>query len=587
MNTFVRNTTRSVVLCGMLLSMLPAHISFAQGRKHTQEKRKTVDYIVIGSCAGAVVAKKLTDDKETSVLLLEAGDDNNTDAAFVSSSDAPRLPIEHNIESVFQGTSTLQEQLNNGYYDFMNARILGGGSSINAEQVVFGSSAYWTRVQNDALGGNEEWSPTKVFKRYKALENYKNTADPVVTPSASRGSCGPWKNAAVPSVLSDNAQYLLGALTSISNLPEIQDYNDPATPVGAFARWDMQQNFDDAAFPRVSAATAFLGSDVVNSEGCGVKGRKLKVLVRATALSLIWDEECSTKVIGVRYSQDGECHEVYVKKEVILAAGFLTAPFLQRNGIGPVDVLQNAGVEVRVVNDHVGQHVVNHVGVPVIFSTPGGALLQTDGQPNAFLAPGAFLPVKLPANPNVTNVREIQWNIMDLQPYGSGDFIEVLPMLLSPVSEGTVSIQNDDPFKIPAFNTNYLNDGANLDINALVSTLQTSVGALADFFANNQPTAGGANWVLVAPTRAIISDSPALVQYIKENLVQAYDFTSSARMGTDAGSGVVDAHGRVFGVKGLRLADASILPFIPDGGTCSPSILVGWTIANFIKAENK
>lgn len=583
MKIFVRNT----ILIGMLLSMLPAHISFADGHKHTQEKRKTVDYIVIGSCAGAVVAKKLTDDKDTSVLLLEAGDDNNTDADFVNSVEAPNLPIKHNVDSVFQGKSTLQEQLNNGYYDFMNARILGGGSSINAEQVVFGSADYWTKVQNQALGGNDEWSPEKVFKRYKALETYKNTADPVVNPSSSRGSCGPWKNAAVPSTLSPNAQYLLDVLAKVSNLPVIEDYNDPATPVGPFARWDMQQNFDDASFPRVSAATAFLGSDVVNSEGCGVKGRKLKVLVRATALSLIWDEECSTKVIGVRYSQDGECHEVYVKKEVILAAGFLTAPFLQRNGIGPVDVLQKAGVEVRVVNDHVGLHVANHVGVPVIFSTPGGAQLQTDTQPNAFLAPGAFLPVTLPADPAGVNAREIQWNIMDLNPYGSGEFIEVLPMLLSPVSEGSIEIQNDDPLKIPTFIPNYLNDGANADINALFTTLQNSVGLLADSFAATPPTAGGASWVLVAPTPDIISNNTALIQYIKENVVQAYDFTSSARMGTDAGAGVVDAHGRVFGVKGLRVADASILPFIPDGGTCSPSILVGWTIANFIKAENK
>jgi choline dehydrogenase len=574
MKTILSLHTQTIFLSCLAVIMMHLPIDLCA---HNNAQRKCYDYIVIGSSAGAVVAKKLTDDKKTSVLLLEAGDSINEDPVLVDSKKAPEAYLLLNQEVMFQGRNAIQPQLNGGYFSFGNASILGGGSSIGGEQVVFGSPAYWKKVQEVA---GDEWCPKKVFKRYKELESFVTTASEK-SPGKSRGCKGPWKNAAVPSCLSHDAESLLKGLETISGMSQIDDYNDPVTPVGPFGMWNMQQQYDRPGFPRESTAVAFLGPKVISPNGIGVKERKLRLLVRATALSLIWDKECPDKVIGVRYCHEGECFEVFAKEEVILAAGLLSAPFLQRNGIGPDAVLSAAGVETRIPNDHVGKHLMNHVGVPIIFHAEG-INLQTQGEPWAFFAPGAFLPAELPVSHVDDLKREIQWNIIDLSPYGAAGFVQVFPVLLTPKSEGSINIQNNDPLTIPAVDNGYLSNGEDRDM--LLKTISKSIKDLADYYESasyDKPLR------LVTPTRDTINDPIALNNYINKNLAQSFNYTSTARMGENGTCSVVDCHGKVHGVKGLRVADASILPLIPDGNTCTPAILVGWTIAEFINSEKK
>lgn len=552
------------IMLGVILNVMPADI-FANSA--FGKEKDSVDYIVIGSCAGGVVARRLSDDKTTSVLLLEAGDNNNTDPRLVDSSNALTAYAQGFPEFDYQARGAIQPQLGGGFYDYLVARIFGGGSSHNGEQVVRGSPQYWQDVA-DIVG--DDWSVDKVFDRYKELENYQNDGPGVAGPS--RGTKGPWKNVTAPAEITPDAQFIVDTMEVVSGVPAIQDYNDPQTPFGPFGRWDYQEQFDLPNYPRESVAFGFLGPDVVDANGKGVHGRKLEVRVRSTAVALLWNRN---KVIGVRYSRDGEFFDVYANKEVIVSAGVLSAPFLQRNGIGPSEVLSNAGIKPRVINEHVGRHLVNHVAVPCVFKTPRAQFSNPEA-PWAIFAPGAWLPAQLPAKQaDLTVPRDFQWIFLDGALIGSPGFLVVEPILVQPQSEGTIFTQDNDPFKIPLMDNGYLNNPA--DEQALFSLMRSGILRLSEQFAKHKPS-----WTLISPSVKTIKNDALLNDFIRANLAQAFHYACTCRMGTNIKKSVVDSRGRVHGVKGLRVADVSILPQICDGNTCTPAVLIGWTIAEFI-----
>lgn len=128
----------------------------------------TFDYIVVGTGpAGAVIAKTLTDNKKTSVLVLEAGENNDKDKPIRDSTFAPELEEEFFPEYFWQGEGVPQEGLDDRTFEWTTGRLLGGGSFINGEQYVRPSSAVfreWERLLGPL------WSPKRAVQRFKKLE---------------------------------------------------------------------------------------------------------------------------------------------------------------------------------------------------------------------------------------------------------------------------------------------------------------------------------------------------------------------------------------------------------------------------------
>ncbi|MEH7120339.1 GMC family oxidoreductase N-terminal domain-containing protein, partial [Neobacillus vireti] len=133
------------------------------------------DYIVVGTGpAGAVIAKTLTDDKKTSVLVLEAGDNNDQDRPIKDSRYAPELEEKFFPQYFWQGEGVPQAELNDRSFEWTTGRLSGGGSSINGEQYVRPTPAVlreWERL----LGSM--WSPHQAIQIFKLLEDFHGETD--------------------------------------------------------------------------------------------------------------------------------------------------------------------------------------------------------------------------------------------------------------------------------------------------------------------------------------------------------------------------------------------------------------------------
>src|SRR5262249_16002949 len=124
--------------------------------------------------------------------------------------------------------------------------------------------------------------------------------------------------------------------------PFVLDYNDPNTPIGASAQFQLTQSGSNGKY-RVSSATAFLNNDVMTKKGFGVDGRRLRVLFDSTALRTLWD---GNKAIGVEYLRNGEVQQAFARKGVVVCAGLYSTPFLLHSGVGPQALLQSLNIPV-------------------------------------------------------------------------------------------------------------------------------------------------------------------------------------------------------------------------------------------------
>lgn len=250
-------------------------------------RKLTFDYIIVGTGpAGAVIAKTLSDHKEVSVLVLEAGGNNDKDTPIRDSTFALELEEQFFPQYFWQGEGVPQEELDERAFEWTTGRLLGGGSSINGEQYVRPTSAVFWEWEK-LLG--PLWSPRRAISRFKKLEKYNGETDDL----NARGFNGRIDIRQAPVNPTSMAEKLTTAIERATGYPEILDYNDPKTPLGPFTRWQLYQNPKGR---RESSSTAFLSPDIMTPSGRGVNGRKLKVFFNSTALRVLFDKKRATGV---------------------------------------------------------------------------------------------------------------------------------------------------------------------------------------------------------------------------------------------------------------------------------------------------
>ncbi|MNX68113.1 Alcohol dehydrogenase [acceptor] [compost metagenome] len=517
-------------------------------------EKLTFDYIVIGTGpAGAVIAKTLTDDKRTSVFVLEAGENKDRDRPIRDSTFAPELEEQFFAQYFWQGEGVPQEGVDERTFEWTTGRLAGGGSSINGEQYVRPTAdvlSKWERLLGPI------WSPERALQRFKRLERFNGETN---NPKAHgyHGRIDIRQAPVNPTVMADK---LVSAIAQATGFDVILDYNDPATPLGPFTRWQL---FQKPNGQRESSSTAFLSSDIMTSNGHGVKGRKLNVSFKSTALKVLFDRK---RAVGVEFLKEGQCLRAYARKKVIISAGINSAQLLMLSGIGPADQLKAAGIPVVFHNPNVGERLRNHTLNFAVFSTNPNDQPLPSNDPDALYTGGAFLPDPTPgADPQQRGVQ--------LVGIGASNTLTLAILYLKPKSRGTIQIQNNDPLQIVLANEGFLQNP--LDLEAVKNIYKTYIQNIAEQLEAIDPA-----YRLISPTIDIINDDDKLEAFIKEDFGHNHHQQGSLRMAPIRNGGVVTRRGAVHGVRDLIVADDSIIPFTVDGNTSAPSFLIGYTIAH-------
>lgn len=526
----------------------------------SKNKKLTFDYVVVGTGpAGAVIAKRLTDDKKTSLLALEAGDNNSREIPVRDSRYAPPFILRDNFLSQYYwpGKGVPQAFANLSTFQWTGGRTLGGTSSVNNEQYVRPTQANMKQWE-DLLG--PIWSPKRETYQFSKLENYNGkTSNP-----DARGFKGRLDIRQTPVHPTDMVEKLVLAMEKATGLPRILDYNDPNTPIGPFTSWQLYQMPNGI---RESADTAFLSADIMNEKGQGVNGRKLAVSFNSTVQRIIFDDNKSA--IGVEFVKDGKCISVYAREKIIISAGINSPGILMHSGIGPSDVLNDAGLPIIYNNPNVGKHLTTHAVNTVTFKINPKDKAIPEDDPFAVYPGGAFLP---DPSPGADKYRR---GVQFIGLAGPDNTLNLGFYLTEPKSKGSVRIQNKDPLKMVLANEGFLSNPE--DMKTIKNVFKVYIKSISKELSKID-----LKYELITPRLEIIEDDEKLEKYIKDNIDGTHHVQGTLRMANSAKDGVVNSAGYVYGVKNLIVADDSIAPFVSDGNTSAPAFFIGANIADQI-----
>lgn len=548
----------------------------------------TADYVIVGAgSAGGLLAKKLTDNKKTSVIALHGGKNftesfiikyaKNTVFSVLSVLLGAPLPFDpaslnlppetlEEFEALLQltegaarplyetGLSTPQAHADFRKILWAIPLPLAGGTSINAGAFCRGTNELFSEWE--AIAG-PEWSVDKILAIYKDLESYHGeTTNPL-----ARGYHGPLR--VRQDHVSKLAQVFTDAEIKATGFPFVLDYNDPDTPIGVSSQFQLTRKGDDS-FYRVSSATAFLDHHVMKSNGTGVHGRKLQVHFDSMGLRTIWN---GNKAIGVEYVQEGIVKQAYARKGVIVAAGLRSSPFLLHSGVGPSGLLSSLGIPVIYDNPHVGKNLADQQNTVMLFATNPK---DSNTKSNGVFSQIAWLPA--PGGHPIS--RQIRISTLDIIPGVTAALLD----LCQPKSRGSVSISSANPLDPPVVDLGVLSDPSDLAL--FVAAYSTYVKAI-----NLQLQLIDPAYQLIYPDPALLDDPALIANFVRGAVGSNLHFQSHCRMAPLDQGGVVDSYGRVYGVENLIVADNSINPQDMDGSPMATAYLIASNIYRLLIQE--
>ncbi|KAF9194950.1 hypothetical protein BGZ50_005416 [Haplosporangium sp. Z 11] len=586
------------------------------------------DYIVLGGgTAGCVLAARLAEDPNISVLVLEAGytDDINASKTPAMLSTLWRTDADWNLRTVPQVHAFGRVM------DQPRGKILGGSSSINAMMYHRGPASDYDEWE---LLGNPGWSYRECLHYFKKSEGLNDPRLPVGHPQGPltnrikkpqyeefepefHGTDGPWQI---------TYHHMFGVSESFIRanmaigVPFNKDFNGTST-IGV----NRVQTFLQRDAVRSSLSRAFL-SPKKNVPGGGVRGR-IRIVYGAHIARILVQKRRGVKIaIGAEFLDENHVmHKVMAVKEVLLSAGAFGSPhILMASGISPEP-------HPTIPHIHtlpgVGRNLEDHLGVPVNFrALPNCHTFDTENRfhrlpkmvydykmhgigPLSSQGAESVCFVRLEDVAPEFVAREKAngtWQDRSSGPLAphfevllapsyfrhhtkvkapdSGNYFTLVGLLLNPVSSGQVKISDVQDGKIQTLiDPNYFSDEFDTRVMAEMVRFIRRLGEQMRL-----DPACGAVEAYPGVDNVPNDDDVKLQEYVKKESSVYYHPTSTCRMGPSSDPlAVVDARLNVYGIDRLRVVDASIMPKVPAAHTCAPTVMIAEKAADMIKEDWK
>ncbi|MCC8945562.1 GMC family oxidoreductase N-terminal domain-containing protein [Bradyrhizobium sp. Arg62] len=525
------------------------------------------DYIIVGAgTAGCIMANRLSADPKKRVLLLEAGGKDNwiwfhIPVGYLFAIGNPRSDWMFKTEA--------EPGLNGRALAYPRGKVIGGSSAINAMISMRGQAEDYDHWRQLGLSG---WSYSDVLPAFKRLEDH------FLGESEHHGVGGGWRIEAPR--LSWQILDAVGDAAEEMGIKRIPDFNTGDNEGTSYFHVNQKRG------RRWSSARGFL-KPVLNRSNLRLE---TDVLVDRLVIE-------SGRAAGVLFRQGNETVEARARGEVILCAGSIgTTQVLQRSGIGPSEWLSPLGIDIVLDVQGIGHNLQDHLQQRAIYKVSGVRTLNETyynlvrrglmGLDYAFRRRGplTMAPSQLGifTRSDVTRSRaNIQFHVQPLSLDKFGDPLHRFPAItvsacnLQPSSRGTVRIKSSVPDDKPSIAPNYLStdDDRQVAADAIRTTRRLMKQKALEKYHPEE----------FLPGPSVGDDDASLAKAAGDIGTTIFHPVGTAKMGTaNDPMAVVDERLRFYGLHGLRIADASVMPTITSGNTNTPTAMIAEKAAAMI-----
>lgn len=506
------------------------------------------DFIVCGSgSSGAVVARRLAESSQVSVLLLEAG--GSDDVPEVN--DPLQWPSNLGSERDWGFVPEPSSALNGRSLSLSMGKVLGGGSAINAVTWARGHRNDWEHYAAETLV--TAWEYEAVLDVYRHIEDWHGVPD-----ARRRGVGGPLYVQTAPNPHPLAAAAVAGALSV--GIPSYDSHN------GAMMEGDggaslLEMNVRDGRRQSIFRSYVAPYLDRPN----------LTLLTDALVTRVTFDNYRAT---GIQFVHGGTVHTASASGEVILSLGAVHTPkVLMQSGLGAADELSAIGIPIVTDLPGVGKNYQDHPRIAAVWEFKNPLPPQNNGaeatafwksdpsldEPNVQMILGEF-PITSRESATKYSMPERGWSVM--------------ASLVRPKSRGCIRLTGPRPSDPVAIDANMLSHPDDVDVALAAVEMCRALG-------NSLPMRSFAKRE-VLPGRLTGNN---LVGFIRDSAESFFHHSGTAKMGRDHMS-VVDGTLQVHEIEGLRVADASVLPRVTTGNTMAPCVVVGERAAEFVKRRH-